>query len=219
MIPATEAIIEGFKKQAVNYSRIGSRALLRSVSSAKMVPVGFGTDLEARRVSKAVADKVRKQSPASIVAGGGFPKSTKIASEKNCTGGSTLRKSSDMMGQTDFNKIASEAFQDGAANAVALREKVASTMLQLSKRNKEHEKRAQATRVLFRQAELGLSAVPMSYDEYEEKIASIVNQGDLDVLEKAMELTAGSARFGDLNVTEKTANDAAATFQADVLGW
>ncbi len=99
-----------------------------------------------------------------------------------------------------------------------LREKVASTMLRLHANNKEHEKRAHAVKFLFKKAELGLEAVPNTYDAFEEKVAFLMRQ-DLAVLEKALELTAGDVKLGSLTGSDKHQRDAAATFQSEVLGY
>ncbi len=99
-----------------------------------------------------------------------------------------------------------------------LREKVASTMLRLHATNKEHEKRAQAVKFLFAKAEMGLEAVPNTYEAFQEKVASLVRQ-DLAVLEKALELTAGDVKLGSLSGSDRHQRDAAATFQSDVLGY
>jgi len=98
-----------------------------------------------------------------------------------------------------------------------LREKVASAMLQLHGENKEHKKRAHATRLLFKQAELGLGEVPQSYSEFEEKLASLINQ-DLEVFEKALELGSDLTKIGDLGVPEASGLNSEEKFQAAVLG-
>lgn len=113
--------------------------------------------------------------------------------------------------EKDFQKTA-EIIQNAE-----LREKIASTMLQLNSKNKEHEKRAQATKLLYKQAEMGLLVLPSTYDEFEQKLASLIRQ-DLAVLEKAMELTAiDGIKLGELAGSDTNTVDAAATFQADVL--
>jgi hypothetical protein len=116
-----------------------------------------------------------------------------------------------MMNQEDLQKAANSLNTE-------LREKVASAMLQLNSKNKEHEKRAQATRFLFKQSELGLASLPSTYDEYEQKLASLVGQ-DLAVLEKALELTAGNVKLGELTGSALGTHDAAETFQAEVLSY
>ena len=115
------------------------------------------------------------------------------------------------MNSSEIHKMASGLDED-------LREKVASTMLRLHANNKEHEKRAQATRLLFKQSELGLVSLPSTYDEFEQKLASLAGQ-DLAVLEKALELTAGNMKLGELTGSSLETHDAAATFQADVLSY
>lgn len=122
----------------------------------------------------------------------------------------TLTKKRDQMGQ--HNQMEN---QDQS-----LREKVASVMLQLHEKNKEHEKRAQALKFLYRQAELGLSQLPSSHSELETKLASLVNE-DLKVLEKALELAGGNMKLGELGNVDTTSHSPvkpAEKFQADILG-
>lgn len=98
-----------------------------------------------------------------------------------------------------------------------LREKVASKMLQLHEENKGHKKRAHAVRLLYKQAELGLIEVPHSYGEFEEKVAGLINQ-DLDVFEKALELTGGQVKLGELAPnTEPTQRNADEKFRAAIV--
>ncbi len=74
----------------------------------------------------------------------------------------------------------------------------AEKMLQLSERNKEHEKRGQALRILYKNAELGYADVPRTYSELEEKIASLMTQ-DLNAVEKALEISvANGSPFGEV---------------------
>jgi len=98
-----------------------------------------------------------------------------------------------------------------------MREKVASTMLRLHEENKGHTKRAHAMRLLFKKAELGLEQIPHNYMELEEKLASLVNQ-DLVVLEKALELTGGQFKLGELDASRVAGVNATEKFQAAVLG-
>src|ERR1035437_7317591 len=79
-----------------------------------------------------------------------------------------------------------------------LLKKAADKMLQLDSQLKGHEKRAHALRLIFKQAELGYGEIPRSYNELNEKIASLINQ-DLQVLEKALELTGGNVKLGELS--------------------
>ena len=124
--------------------------------------------------------------------------------------GSDMKKQqqNDMMKTSDAKKHPDEQH---------LREKVASTMLRLHEANKEHEKRAQAAKLIYKQAELGMAALPQTYGEFETKIASLVSQ-DMAVLEKALELTAGNLDLGELSGGDPT-QSAASTFQSDVLGF
>lgn len=94
----------------------------------------------------------------------------------------------------------------------------AQKMRQLDGANKVHEKRAHALRLLYKQAELGYGEIPRSYGELQEKIASLVNQ-DLHVLEKALELTGGNVKLGELDRTiEPSAYNASEQFQAAIIG-
>lgn len=99
-----------------------------------------------------------------------------------------------------------------------LRTKVASAMLHLHEKNKEHEKRAYALKLLYKQAELGLASLPQSFSELETKLASLANE-DLVVLEKALELSGGNMKLGELGRNDSaSAMSPAAKFQAIILG-
>jgi hypothetical protein len=99
-----------------------------------------------------------------------------------------------------------------------LREKVASTMLRLNTEVKEHTKRAHATKLLYKQAELGVAPLPQTYEEFQEKLASLLTQ-DLSVLEKALEFTSGEMKLGELARSDFSApRNAQEQFQAAVLG-
>lgn len=107
---------------------------------------------------------------------------------------------------------------DNAMKDSELREKVASVMLQLHEENKEHEKRAHALRVMFKQAELGYASMPQSFSELEVKLAELSKQ-DLCVLEKALELVGGNVKLGELGAQDLTSpSTATEKFQAAVLG-
>jgi hypothetical protein len=95
-------------------------------------------------------------------------------------------------------------------------DKVASKMLQLRDELKGHEKRAHAIRVMYKQAELGYMAVPTTYGEFEQKVASLVSQ-DLAVLEKALELSAGDVKLGELSGVSLASQDAAVQFQNQIM--
>lgn len=98
------------------------------------------------------------------------------------------------------------------------REKVAAAMLQLNGENKEHRKRAHAIRLLYKQSEMGYGHVPQTYKELEEKLASLMGQ-DLNVVEKALELTGGNLRMGELaSAIEPSSYNASEKFQVDILG-
>lgn len=146
--------------------------------------------------------------PVPIIAGGGIGfhgvyKKAEVSSTSPTEG-------CDSMTKDEFNKAAQ------AIGDAELREKVASKMLKLGDEIKEHEKRAHAVKVLYKQAELGLGTIPTSYSEYEQKIASLVSQ-DLAVLEKALELSAGDTKIGDLSKYAMSSQDAAVQFQEQIM--
>ena len=97
-----------------------------------------------------------------------------------------------------------------------LRKQAAQKMLQLHTENKEHEKRAYALRLIYKQAELGFGDVPRTYSELEEKLASLIKQ-DLNVVEKALELTGGNLKLGELDRSDPREMNATDTFQASIL--
>jgi len=103
-------------------------------------------------------------------------------------------------------------------NKEALLKQAAEKMLQLHQENKEHIKRAHALKLIYKQAELGCGDVPQDYRELQEKIATLLNQ-DLDVVEKALELTGGNLNLGELDSTTDLApRNADESFQAAILG-
>lgn len=65
----------------------------------------------------------------------------------------------------------------------------------LAQANTNHEKRAKAEKLVYKQASMGLVEYPKSYEDLQEKVASLENQ-DLDVLEKALELNLGDVSMG-----------------------
>ena len=98
-----------------------------------------------------------------------------------------------------------------------LREKVASTMLRLHEENEGHKKRAHALRLLYKQAELGQVVLPQTLGELEEKLASLLTQ-DLVVFEKALELSGGAVKMGELGLSDPRSLNASQQFQATILG-
>ena len=102
-------------------------------------------------------------------------------------------------------------------NQQNLMQKAASTMLRLDDENKGHTKRAQAIRLLYKQAEMGLSQAPQTFGELEEKLAYLINE-DLVVLEKAMDLAGGNIKLGELSSTEIKARNPSDMFRAAILG-
>lgn len=108
--------------------------------------------------------------------------------------------------------------QESGSEMKDLRKTAASVMLHLHEKNKGHEKRAHATRLLYRQIELGLVCPPQSYSDFETKLASLVTE-DLAVLEKALELAGGNEKLGELGhtVDSSAPRDASEKFQASIL--
>ena len=88
-------------------------------------------------------------------------------------------------------------------------EKTAQMIESLHGQNKTFEKRAKATELLYKQAELGLGSFPKNYGEYQEKVAELMDE-DLKVVEEAMKLASSkddTNSFGSLNKGQmKTAN-------------
>jgi hypothetical protein len=68
--------------------------------------------------------------------------------------------------------------------------KAASALADLSDRDRNHEKRAQATRLLFGHVERGLMPAPRSMQDFETKVASLMDK-DLKVVEEALKLASG----------------------------
>lgn len=83
---------------------------------------------------------------------------------------------------------------------------------------KEYEKRAHAERLIYKQAELGYGEIPRSFDEFQSKIASLLNQ-DLFVLEKALDLNGANVKLGELDRTDHNLGGGNATqnFMAGIL--
>ena len=79
-------------------------------------------------------------------------------------------------------------------------EKAASMLLQQEKALKTFEKKAEATRLLFKQVELGQIPAPRSYEECEEKVAALLDK-DLSVIEEAVKL-ASAGSFNDIGTLE-----------------
>lgn len=103
------------------------------------------------------------------------------------------------------------------SNKNEMYKQAAQKMLQMDKTIKEQEKRAHAVRLIYKQAEMGISEVPRTYNELQEKVASLVKQ-DLHVFEKALELTGGSVKLGELSqAIEPTSYNATESFMAAIL--
>lgn len=96
----------------------------------------------------------------------------------------------------------------------------AEKMLQLHEENKGHRKRAHAIQLLYKQAEMGFGRLPSSRNEFEEKIASLINQ-DLKVVEKALEMTGGQTKLGEVeneNIDPLAPKNANQAFEASIIG-
>ena len=102
-------------------------------------------------------------------------------------------------------------------NKAHIIKKAANTMLRLNDENEGHTKRANALRLLYKQAELGIAQVPQTFGELEEKLASLINE-DLVVLEKAMDLAGGSIKLGELGSSDIKARTPSDMFRAAILG-
>jgi hypothetical protein len=93
----------------------------------------------------------------------------------------------------------------------------AEKMLQLHSENKKHIKQARALKLLYKQAEFGLCEVPSSYNELQEKVASLCNQ-DLNILEKAIDLAGGNYSLGTISSNDPQSLDPSQQFLASMLG-
>jgi hypothetical protein len=117
----------------------------------------------------------------------------------------------------DWAQKRKDAKEHAKMNQQNLMQKAASTMLRLDDENKGHTKRAQALRLLYKQAEMGIAQVPQTFGELEEKLAHLINE-DLVVLEKAMDLAGGNIKLGELSSTEIKARNPSDMFRAAILG-
>lgn len=156
----------------------------------------------------------------------GVDKLQKAKSERDQVEASKEREREKLRGLIQgkaFKKVASaltgrvQSVMDGPMDKEQLK-KAASAMLQLHRENKKHEKRAHAERVLFKMAEAGFTELPKNFGEFEQKLASLMNQ-DLAVLEKALELSGGTLKFGELDTTDSSnPQNATEAFQAAIMG-
>lgn len=84
--------------------------------------------------------------------------------------------------------------------------------------NEGYEKRAQAIKLIYKQAELGYGEIPQTHRELQEKIASLLNR-DLSIVEKALEITGGKLDMAELGNTDfSIGGNAEEDFQASILG-
>jgi hypothetical protein len=85
-------------------------------------------------------------------------------------------------------KLAGELLRREHTERLKLEKEASATVL---------EKRAQ--KIAFREIELGLSEPFKSLEEFQEKVASLLSEGDLDVVEKALDRGyVGTRKSGDL---------------------
>lgn len=89
------------------------------------------------------------------------------------------------MEKTSAVKLAKEVFRLSEEN-----QKLASD-------NQEYFQKERATQLLFKQAQMGLIDMPASYEELQEKVASLAKE-DLDIVEKAMSLQIGDTGIGKI---------------------
>ena len=95
-----------------------------------------------------------------------------------------------------------------------LRKQAAAKMLQLHEENKQHEKRAWAIRLIYKQAESGIFPVPRTFSELQEKVASLMKE-DLNVMEKAMEMSQSVTfqKMGSLDSDDTSSGEMTAEIQ------
>ena len=87
--------------------------------------------------------------------------------------------------------------------------KTAEMLESLKGQRDDFEKKAHATKLLFKQAELGQIVFPKSHDDFEEKVAKLMHK-DLNVVEEAIKMAAASEElvntFGGLSSQKATDN-------------
>lgn len=90
--------------------------------------------------------------------------------------------------------------------------KAAEMLTTLNDRNKNLEKQARATKLLYKQAELGQVIFPKTHEEYQEKVAELLVK-DLDVVEEAIKMASATEEYnttyGSLSGNGPTANGSA----------
>ena len=86
-------------------------------------------------------------------------------------------------------------------------QKTAAMLDHLKCQKNEFEKKAYATKLLYKQAELGQIVFPKTHAEYEEKVAELMHK-DLNVVEEAIKMAAASEEFnntfGSLNTGDSS---------------
>ena len=115
---------------------------------------------------------------------------------------------------SDQNKIITEADL----------KKTASMLSHLHSRNKQLEKKAHATKLLYKQAELGQIIFPKTHEEFEVKVAELMHK-DLNVVEEAIKMAAASEElnntFGGSLTSQATgapSGNAQQAFQRSIIG-
>jgi hypothetical protein len=87
-------------------------------------------------------------------------------------------------------------------------QKTAAMLDNLKNQKNEYEKKAYATKLLYKQAELGQIVFPKTHGEYEEKVAELMHK-NLNVVEEAIKMAAASEEFnntfGSLNTGDSSA--------------
>lgn len=86
-------------------------------------------------------------------------------------------------------------------------QKTAEMLDHLKDQKHEYEKKAYATKLLYKQAELGQIVFPKTHAEYEEKVAELMHK-NLNVVEEAIKMAAASEEFnntfGSLNTGDSS---------------
>lgn len=95
--------------------------------------------------------------------------------------------------------------------------KTAAMLQNLSKERTLLKKEAKATKLLYKQAELGQIKMPSTFAEYQEKIAELLGK-DLEIMEEAIKIAASAENdLGGLDESTRTCVDAQTTFQHAIL--
>jgi len=229
---AAEKIIGKEKVRKAMWKQVGRRAMAADVAAGRLgqkipllgktlfterikVPWGDkkGMYKEIERASALVPVTKAKDFVAPIVLG--------VAAEKGVREYKKHKKSKQqIINSQGLDKMKKTAQRSDKLDSKILMEKAASVMVNLYHENAGHKNRAHAVRLLFKQAEQGREELPRSFNEFEEKIASLMDQ-DLLVLERAMELIGGNEKLGELGSKADPTADLTPSkkFQADIVGY